>query len=100
MPANPKYLSKSPQQQFAKITAGIIGGYCITALIHMSFALWLPWHKEVLISSILTYFVVWSVFLILPFLFSNGWKAWFWYVLSMLLLYALYYAGQLNNPFL
>lgn len=100
MPANPKHLNKSPGQQFAKISSGILGGYIITALLHMSLALWLPNSKEVLITSIFTMFIVWCVLLIIPFLFKNGWKAWGLYILISLLLYVIYFLGNKNNPFI
>ena len=99
MPANPKYLNKSPWQQFAKISAGIIGGYMVTALFHMCLALWLPNSKEALISSIYTHFIIWSALVIVPFLFKNGWKAWGIYIASSLLLFGIYYLGNQNNPF-
>ncbi|PKV49240.1 hypothetical protein ATE84_1260 [Aquimarina sp. MAR_2010_214] len=100
MPANPKYLDKSPWQQFAKVSAGIIGGYIISALFHMCLPLWLPYPREILITSILTLFVVWCVLLIIPFLFKNGWKAWGMYLLIIVALYSIYYVGNLNNPFI
>jgi len=100
MPANRKYLHKSSWQQFAKISAGILGGYPISALFHMCLSLWLPNPKEVLITSIFTLFIVWCVFLILPFLFKNGWKAWGVYLLLILVLFGIYYLGNQNNPFI
>lgn len=100
MPANPKYLNKSPWHQFAKITAGIIGGYIIAALLHLCLPLFLPYPKEVLITSIFTVFMVWCVFLIIPFLFTNGWKAWALYLIIIVILYIIYHYGNQHNPFL
>ena len=100
MPANKKHLTTSSWQKFAKISAGIIGGYAITALIHLSFALWFPYHKEALISSIYTIFIIWVVFLIIPFLFKNGWKAWVWYLIISLILLISFYFGKEQNPFI
>ncbi|WP_271405654.1 hypothetical protein [Tenacibaculum soleae] len=100
MPANPKYLTKSPLQKFAKITAGIIGGYIITALIHMCLPLWLPNPKEIVITSIFTLFIVWCALLIIPFLFKNGWSAWLVYFIVTILLYCIYTIGKQNNPFI
>lgn len=100
MPANPKYLNKNPWQQFAKITAGIIGGYIITALFHMCLPLYLPNSKEVLVTSIFTVFIVWCTLLIVPFLFKNGWKAWLIYCLTIVVLFGVYYFGNQQNPFL
>ena len=99
MPANPKHLTSSPWQQFAKISSGILGGYIVTALCHMSLALWLPNSREVLITSIYTHFIIWCVLLIGPFLFKNGWKAWGLYLLISIVLYVIYYYGNQQNPF-
>jgi len=100
MPANLKYLNRSPWHQFAKISSGLLGGYCITALLHMSLALWLPNHKEVLITSIFTTFIVWCALLIIPFLFKNGWRAWLLYLGLIIILYCFYFSGNQNNPFI
>ncbi|WP_062060720.1 hypothetical protein [Aquimarina longa] len=99
MPANPKFLTKSPWQQFAKISAGILGGYAISALLHMCMSLWLPNPKEVLVTTIFTLFIVWCGLLIVPFLFKNGWKAWGIYILIIIVLLGIYYLGNQNNPF-
>lgn len=99
MPANPKYLNKSPWQSFAKISSGIVGGYLVTSLFHMCLALWLPNAKEVLITSVYTVFMLWITLLIGSFLFKNGWKAWGFYVIISIILFGVYYLGNLNNPF-
>ena len=99
MPANPKYLNNSPWHQFAKITAGLIGGYIITVLIHMNLPLWLPHPKEILITGIITFYMCWGTLMILPFLFYNGWKSWAIYLFSIGVLYVLYFFGNQNNPF-
>jgi len=98
MPANPKYLNTSPWQRFAKISSGILGGYLVTALFHMCLVLWLPSPKEILVTSIYTFFLVWLALLIIPFLFSNGWRVWGLYLSISLLLLGIYYIGNLNNP--
>jgi hypothetical protein len=100
MPANTKYLTTSSWQKGAKISAGIIGGYIITALLHLSLALWLPYGKEILITSIYTVFLVWGALLIIPFLFKNGWKIWGLYILISILLYTIYFFGKQQNPFI
>lgn len=99
MPANPKYLTKNPWQKFAKLSAGIAGGYFISALLHMVLALWIPPHKEILITAIYTLYIVWGGLLIVPFLFRNGWKCWLMYIIIMIFLGILYYFGNLSNPF-
>lgn len=99
MPANPKYLETSPWQKFAKISSGIVGGYMVTALFHMNLALWMPNSKEVLITSVYTFFILWGTLLIVPFLFKSGWKAWLLYLLVSSVLFGFYYLGNLHNPF-
>ena len=99
MPANPKYLTHSWSQKLAKITAGILGGYIVSALLHMCLAIWLPNSKEVLITIIYTHFIVWGLLLILPYLFNNGWKAWGIYIVLAIVLYGIYQLGNQQNPF-
>ena len=100
MPANIKYLTKSPWQKFAKITSGIIGGYIITALLHMCATLCFPYPREVLVTAVFTYFIIWCTLLIVPFLFYNGWKAWVLYVIISIVLYGIYLIVNQNNPFI
>lgn len=98
MPANSKYLTTNPWQQFAKISAGIVGGYIISSLLHIALALWLPEPKVILATSIYTIFIVWGALMIVPFLFKNGWLVWLVYLgLSLLLALAIYF-GKLNSP--
>lgn len=99
MPANPKYLSESPWQKLAKISAGLIGGYIISALLHLCLILWLPSPKKILITSIYTIFIVWGALLVIPYLFKNGWKAWALYGIISIALYGIYYLGNQQNPF-
>ncbi len=99
MPANPKHLTPSSSQQFAKISAGLIGGYIITALLHMCLALWLPNPKAIIITSIYTHFMVWCALLIVPFLFKNGWASWRLYLIISIVLYVIFYFGNQQNPF-
>lgn len=99
MPANPKYLTQSKWQKFAKLSAGILGGYLISALLHMVFILLLPFHKEALVSSTFSLFIVWVVLLIIPYLFKNGWKVWGLYVVAILFLSVLFYFVNQQNPF-
>lgn len=100
MPANKKYLTTSPIQRAAKITAGILGGYVIAALFQMCISLLLPYPKEVLITGIFIVFPIWCVLLIIPFLFKNGWKAWGLYLAIIIILYMIFSIAVKNNPFI
>ncbi len=98
MPANPKYLTKSRMQRFAKISAGLLGGYLIAALLHISLALWLPDPKMVLITSVYSIYLVWVLCLIIPFLLKNGWMAWAIYLGIILVLAVTVYFGKSLQP--
>ncbi|WP_299839471.1 hypothetical protein [uncultured Tenacibaculum sp.] len=100
MPANRKYLTVSPWHKASKLIAGILGGYCISALLHMIIALVFPFHKEILITSIFTMFIVWGALLIIPFLFKNGFKALLIYVVIIVILFVVYTFVNKENPFI
>lgn len=100
MPANQKYLTTSSWQKGAKIVSGILGGYIIAALLHMIVALVLPYHKEVLATSIFTMFIVWGGLLIIPFLFKNGFKSLLLYTIIIVLLFIVYTIVNKENPFI
>ncbi|MBP2832381.1 hypothetical protein J8281_09305 [Aquimarina sp. U1-2] len=84
MPANPKHLS-SNSQRIVKITAGILGGYLVTILFHNSIGSLLSEKAGLLITSAYSSFFLWSILLIVPFLFKNGWKAWATYIIIILI---------------
>ena len=98
MPANSNYLTTSAWQRFAKISAGILGGYFLSAAIHLALAYWMPDAKIVLITSVFTIYLLWMVFLIVPFLANNGWKVWGAYLLVLLLCGTVIYFGKHYAP--
>ncbi|SFW26745.1 hypothetical protein [Cellulophaga fucicola] len=98
MPANSKYLTTSPWQHFAKISSGILGGYILASVLHIALALWLPNPKIVLATSMYSIFIVWGVFMIIPFLFKNGWLAWALYLVLIIACSFAIYFGKLNSP--
>ncbi|WP_111309914.1 hypothetical protein [Confluentibacter sediminis] len=96
MPANPKYLS-SNWQQFAKITAGFLGGYFVTITCHLSLTFWLD-HVNVMITSTFTGFILWVTLMIVAFLSKNGWKIWGIYILLGLFFSLIIYLGKMYYP--
>lgn len=100
MPANKKYLTTSSWQKFAKISAGLLGGYAIAALLHMCLPLFLPYPKEVLVTSIFTLYLVWVTLMLIPYLYENGWKVWLVYMAIIIVLYMIYSFGNQTNPFI
>ncbi|WP_286756056.1 MULTISPECIES: hypothetical protein [Roseivirga] len=85
MPANSKYLS-SPGQRFAKLSAGLLGGYLLSATLHYVLGMWLGNPAYVVVTSIYSLYLVWMLLFIVPYLFTNGWKAWAYYLGIMLAL--------------
>ncbi len=98
MPANKKYLTTSPWHKTTKLVAGIIGGYVIAALLHMILVLFLPYPKEILITSIFSLFIIWSALMIVPFLFKNAYKVLALYTLVIIVLYLVYHFGSQQKP--
>ena len=97
MPANPKYLTQSKWQRFAKISAAILGGYFVSTTFHLALASWFN-HVNVLITMVFTGFIVWVALMVVAFLAKNGWKIWGIYLLLTLVFSLLIYAGQIYNP--
>ena len=97
MPANKKYLTPSPWQQFAKISAAIIGGLMVAVTFHMALASWFD-HVVVIITSTFSTFMLWAVLMVLAFLAKNGWKIWGLYLLISIVLGAVYYFGIQTLP--
>ncbi|WP_435137685.1 hypothetical protein [Formosa sp. A9] len=97
MPANKKYLTTSKTQRFAKITAAILGGYLVTASLHMALSFWLD-HTTVIITSTFTGFILWASLMVVAFLAKNGWKIWGIYLAFTLLFSIGIYLGQIYNP--
>lgn len=96
MPANPKYLAKSNWQRFAKISAGILGGYMVSMSLHLALASWLN-HINVIVTLAFTGFILWAILMIFAFLAKNGWKIWAIYLLTTLLFSGLVYLGKTYN---
>jgi hypothetical protein len=97
MPANAKYLTASLWQRFAKISAGILGGYFVSVSLHQAIAAWVN-HINVIITSSFSGFILWAVLMILTFLDRNGWRVWLIYVLLTALFSLIAYSGKLFNP--
>lgn len=94
MPANKKHLNPTFHQRFAKITAGFVGGFILTTVLFFTAAIFTD-HRIVFLILKFAGFIVWCVFMILPFLFRNGWKAWGYYLLFIgLFLLILYYSNS------
>jgi len=76
MPSNPKYLTQSKWQRFAKVSAAILGGFLLAASFHMAIAVFLPEEKNLLATFSFSLFLLWCTLMCVAFLFKNGWKCW------------------------
>ena len=99
MPANPKYLTPSAWQRFAKITAALLGGYLVSTLCHTALASWLD-RPKVIITSSFSAFMLWIVLMLWAFLSKNGWRIWGIHLLLALLLGGVTYLGKTNGSIL
>ncbi|UGU15719.1 hypothetical protein LS482_18810 [Sinomicrobium kalidii] len=97
MPPNKKYLTRSPLQRFAKISAGFLGGYMVTETLYMALAVWLD-TGNVLMTLRFGGAILWAALMILAFLARNGWIVWGIYLGISLLFTVLIYSGNLVNP--
>ncbi|MEM9831247.1 MAG: hypothetical protein AAF944_11465 [Bacteroidota bacterium] len=79
MPANPKYLTASKRQRFAKASASILGGFLVAASFHLALAAWLPDRKNIFATYSFSLFLVWMGLMFIPYLMKNGWTCWLWY---------------------
>jgi hypothetical protein len=97
MPANPKYLTQSKWQRFAKITAAILGGYFVSVSFHLALASWFS-RANVLMTMAFTGFILWVALMVIAFLAKSGWKIWGIYILLTLVFSLFIYLGQTYNP--
>ena len=97
MPANPKYLTHSPWQRFAKLSAALLGGYLLSTCLHLALAAWMD-PVTVLITSTYSAFLVWIILMLGAFLARNGWKIWGLYLLASGILWILCQLGQSFTP--
>lgn len=96
MPANPKYLTKSKTQRFAKITAAILGGYLVSVSFHLALAAWFD-RANVIITMAFSCFILWVALMVIAFLAKNGWKIWGIFLALTFVFSAIVYWGQTHN---
>nr|WP_315220158.1 hypothetical protein [uncultured Flavobacterium sp.] len=97
MPANPKYLTQSNWQRFAKITAAIVGGYFVSVSFHLALASWFS-RVNIMITMAFSGFILWVVLMIIAFLAKSALKIWGLYLLLIFAFSLLIYLGQTYNP--
>lgn len=89
MPANKKYLTKSPWVRLSKILAGSIGGYTVMLSLHLLLTRIFP-RQDVVVTSFITGYILWAFLLLAAFLAQKSWKVWLSYGGLTVLFTALY----------
>lgn len=87
MPANKKYLTKSPWLRFSKIMAGTVGGYLVTMSLHLLLTTIFP-RENVVVTAFFTGYILWACLLLWAFVARSVWKVWATY-LGLTLLFSL-----------
>jgi len=80
MPANKKYLTKSPWLRLSKILAGTVGGYAVMLSFHLALCSVLP-KGEVVATAFIMGYIMWSFLLLWAFVAKNVWRVWLTYIL-------------------
>nr|WP_295922088.1 hypothetical protein [uncultured Dyadobacter sp.] len=94
MPANKKYLTKSPWLRLNKILAGTVGGYAVMMSLHLFLTAFLP-KEEVIVTAFITGYLLWAFLLLYAFIARNVWRVWALYVV-LTLVFALPYLLKFN----
>jgi hypothetical protein len=67
MPANKKYLTKSPWARFSRILLGTVGGYAVMISFHVLLAELFP-SENVIVTAFFTGYLLWAFLLFWAFL--------------------------------
>jgi len=92
MPAQRKHLS-SPGQRWLKVSAAILGGYFVAMLLQIAVGVFIENKSPFLMTSAYLSFFLWVFFMIIPFLFRSGWKAWGLYLMIITVCSGVIYLG-------
>lgn len=84
MPANTKYLTKSPWLRLSKITVGFAGGYAVMLSLHLLLARVFP-PQNVAATAFFTGYLLWVLLLLWAFVAKNVWQVWLTYLGLVLL---------------
>ena len=95
MPANKKYLTKSPWTRSSKLLAAILGGFLVSIGIHFSLALWIDM-RTVMVTSVFSIFILWTILMLLVYWMKSPGKAWVIILLTLIICGAAIYFGKMN----
>jgi len=89
MPANKKYLTKSPWIRLSKILAGAIGGFAVMFSFHLFLTLIFP-KDEVVATSFILGYILWAFLMLWAFVEKNVWRIWLIYLGATILFSSIY----------
>jgi hypothetical protein len=89
MPANKKYLTKSPWLRLSKISAGVVGGFTVMFSFHIFLTLLFP-KDEVVATSFILGYILWAFLLLWAFVAKNVWRIWLVYLGATALFSSIY----------
>lgn len=89
MPANKKYLTRSPWIRLSKVLAGSVGGYLVMISFHAALTRVFP-RELVMVTSFITGYLLWATLLLVAFLIPKAWKTWAIYILLVGLFSGIY----------
>ncbi|MEM9836956.1 MAG: hypothetical protein AAF828_10660 [Bacteroidota bacterium] len=92
MPAQKKYLS-TRGQRWLKVSAAILGGYFVAMVLQVAVGVFIENKGPMLMTSAYLSFFLWVFFMIIPFTFRNGWKAWGFYLVIIGVCSGIIYLG-------
>jgi hypothetical protein len=94
MPANKKYLTRSPWLRLNKILAGFVGGYAVMMSLHLFFTFFLP-KENVIVTAYFTGYILWAFLLLYAFIARSVWRVWAIYIV-LTLVFSLPYLLKFN----
>lgn len=94
MPANKKYLTRSPWLRLSKILAGTAGGYFVMLSFHLLLTSFFP-KEGVIATAFFTGYLLWAFLLLYAFIAQNVWRVWGIYIL-LTVVFALPYLLKTN----
>lgn len=94
MPANKKYLTKSPWIRLLKICIGTVGGYLVMLNFHLFLATIFS-TKNLVVTSYITGYTLWAFLLLWAFTAKNIWRLGLYYTLLASFFYFIYFLLKL-----
>lgn len=95
MPANKKYLTKSPWTRFSKVLAAILGGFLVSIGVHHALALWVDMGIMV-VTSVFSIFILWAVLMLVVYWIESPLKVWAIFLITLVICSVAIYFGKMN----